>query len=121
MDTTIHTSIFGKFVKAHDDKSYPINNTIKSIMFNNIDYIYSLNKSNKAKPTILENVERTIPCGSVFLGYNLFECPNCNKSFFEHNPFSHMNMKISVMTVSNVLEDLKHVGETFKSVAQRYG
>ena len=32
-----------------------------------------------------------------------------------------MNMKVSVATVSNVLNDLKHVGETFKSVALRYG
>lgn len=32
-----------------------------------------------------------------------------------------MNMKVSVATVSNVLNDLRHVGETFKSVAIRYG
>ena len=79
MDTTIHTSIFHKFVKSYDDKTYPINNTIKSIMFNNIDYLSNLNKSNKSRPTVLENVERTILCGSVFLGYNLYECPNCKK------------------------------------------
>lgn len=69
---------------------------------------------------ILHSILTNTPC---FILYNArrYQCANCKKSFFEHNPFSHMNMKISVVTVSNVLEDLKHVGETFKSVAQRYG
>ena len=47
-------------------------------------------------------------------------CPVCNKTFYEKNPFVHKNMKISVVTVSNVLQDLKSVSETFTSVANRY-
>ena len=69
---------------------------------------------------ILHAVLTNTPCFILYKARR-YQCRNCNKSFFEHNPFSHMNMKVSVVTVSNVLNDLKHVGETFKSVAQRYG
>lgn len=48
-------------------------------------------------------------------------CGNCKKTFNEHNPFSYKNMKVSALTVSNVLEDLKSPTETFTTVAKRYG
>lgn len=68
---------------------------------------------------ILHSILTNNPC---FIHYKARRhiCPNCNKTFYEHNPFSHENMKISVVTVSNVLEDLKQVGETFSSVSKRY-
>lgn len=69
---------------------------------------------------ILHSILTNTPCFIIYKARR-YRCLNCRKSFYEHNPFSHMNMKVSVVTVSNVLEDLKHVGETFKSVALRYG
>ena len=48
-------------------------------------------------------------------------CPNCKKTFNENNPFAYQNMKLSALTVSNVLEDLKSPNETFSTVAKRYG
>lgn len=59
------------------------------------------------------------PC---FINYKArrYKCPACSKTFYEHNPFSYKNMKISSLTVFNVLSDLKKATETFKTVSDRY-
>lgn len=49
-----------------------------------------------------------------------FVCPVCKRTFYENNPFSFNSMKISSLTVMNVLRDLKNFNETFSSVASRY-
>ena len=49
-----------------------------------------------------------------------YVCSTCKKTFYENNPFVHKNMQISVVTVSNVLQDLKLVSETFTSVGNRH-
>lgn len=49
-----------------------------------------------------------------------YRCPVCRRTFYEHNPFTFSSMKISALTVMNVLRDLKNQSETFTSVAQRY-
>lgn len=77
MNTNLHSSMFENFCKSYDDRNFPINKTIKSIMFHNLDYIEELDRSGKARPTILENVQRMILCRTVYLGYDLFECPKC--------------------------------------------
>jgi transposase len=47
-------------------------------------------------------------------------CPVCKHTYYEHNPFVFSNMKISALTVQNVLRDLKKQNETFTSVGERY-
>ncbi len=49
-----------------------------------------------------------------------YRCPVCGRTFYEHNPFVFSSMKISALTVINVLKDLKSQTETFSSVAKRY-
>ena len=49
-----------------------------------------------------------------------YECPVCGRSYHEHNPFCFKSMRISALTVHNVLRDLKLQTETFSSVAARY-
>lgn len=49
-----------------------------------------------------------------------YVCPVCHRTFYEHNPFVFKSMKISALTVINVLNDLKDFNETFTSVARRY-
>lgn len=49
-----------------------------------------------------------------------YVCTACGKTFYEENPFAYKNMKISLLTVYNVLQDLKNLNETFSSVAKRY-
>lgn len=49
-----------------------------------------------------------------------YVCPVCGKTYYEHNPFVFKSMKISALTVYNILNDLKNYNETFSSVAKRY-
>ena len=49
-----------------------------------------------------------------------YVCPVCGRTFYEPNPFVFNSMKISALSVHNVLKDLKKQNETFSSVAQRY-
>ncbi len=49
-----------------------------------------------------------------------YQCPVCKRTWYEHNPFCFKSMKISALTVQNVLRDLKKQSETFASVASRY-
>ena len=68
---------------------------------------------------ILHSLLSNYPCFIIYRARR-YVCETCRKTFYEHNPFTHKNMKISVVTVSNVLLDLKKVSETFTSVANRY-
>lgn len=49
-----------------------------------------------------------------------YKCPVCKRTWYERNPFCFNSMKISALTVQNVLRDLKKQTETFSSVASRY-
>lgn len=49
-----------------------------------------------------------------------FLCKICNKTFYETNPFSASNDRISTLTVMNVLEYLKDFNHTFSSAAKLY-
>ncbi len=68
---------------------------------------------------ILHSLTTNTPCYILYRARR-YHCPVCHKAFYEHNPFSYKNMKISVLTVSNVLQDLKSANETFTTVAKRY-
>ena len=50
-----------------------------------------------------------------------FCCPNCGKTFYEHDPFSSQYSRISDKTVQNVLELAKNYNETFRSIARKVG
>ena len=52
--------------------------TIKNIFFDNIEYIRKLDASGKARPCILDNVERSLLCHTCYLGFDQFECPDCD-------------------------------------------
>jgi len=49
-----------------------------------------------------------------------YKCPLCGRTWYEHNPFAFRSMKISALTVHNVLGELKEQQETFASVARRH-
>lgn len=68
---------------------------------------------------ITHSILNQIPC---YINYKArrYICPECSKTFYEHNPFTTDGMKISLTTVYNVLNDLKKANETFSAVAQRH-
>ena len=47
-------------------------------------------------------------------------CPICHKTYYEANPFVFNKQKISTLTITNCLNDLKDPTETFSGVARRY-
>lgn len=50
---------------------------IKAILWNNFDWIFNLYTEGKIRPCVLENVEKSLLCNTVYLGYDYFECPQC--------------------------------------------
>ena len=70
---------FKQFVKK-DGK-----NTFKYIFFDNYDYIINLHDKGKLRDVSFDNVQKTILCSSIHLGYDLFVCPNCgNETIVAH-------------------------------------
>ena len=67
---------------------------------------------------ITHSILSSTPCFITYRARRML-CPACNKTFYEHNPFTFTGMKISLLTVYNVLNDLKLTTETFSSVANR--
>lgn len=54
-------------------------NTFKYIFFDNYDYIIYLHEKGKLRDVAFDNLQKTILCSSIHLGYDLFVCPNCGK------------------------------------------
>ena len=80
MDTTYHSNIPIETLSLLDCdvKNFNFIHPIKNIFFDNIDYIRKLDASGKARPCILDNVERSLLCHTYYLGFDQFECPDCD-------------------------------------------
>ena len=59
-------------------KNFNFIHPIKNIFFDNIDYIRKLDASGKARPCILDNVERSLLCHTCYLGFDQFKCTDCD-------------------------------------------
>ena len=77
MDTTYHSNIPVETLSLLDCdvRNFNFIHPIKNIFFDNIDYIRKLDTSNKARPCILDNIERSLLCHTCYLGFDQFECP----------------------------------------------
>lgn len=49
-----------------------------------------------------------------------YKCLCCNRTFLEDNPLVFKKQKVSAITITNILDDLKKPNETFSNVAKRY-
>ena len=80
MDTTYHSNISVETLSLLDCdvRNFDFNHPIKNIFFDNIEYIRKLDTSGKARPCILDNVERSLLCHTCYLGFDQFECPDCD-------------------------------------------
>ena len=68
---------------------------------------------------INHSVLNPIPC-MIHYKARRYVCPVCGKTFYENNPFISGNLKVSVATVYNVLNELKRPETTFSYVADKY-
>ena len=80
IDRTVYNKSF-KLInyKDFDSVKYDSNKPrIKDIIWNNYDWIEELDSSGKARPVILDNIQRTLLCKTLYLGYDAFDCNNCD-------------------------------------------
>ena len=80
MDTTYHSNIPIETLSLLncDVRNFNFIHPIKNIFFDNIEYIRKLDASGKARPCILDNVERSLLCHTCYLGFDQFECTDCD-------------------------------------------
>ncbi len=80
MDTAYHSNIPIETLSLLDCdvRNFDFIHPIKNIFFDNIEYIRKLDASGKARPCILDNVERSLLCHTCYLGFDQFECTDCD-------------------------------------------
>ena len=80
MDTTYYSNISVETLSLLDCdvRNFDFNHPIKNIFFDNIEYIRKLDASGKARSCILDNVERSLLCHTCYLGFDQFECTDCD-------------------------------------------
>lgn len=93
IDTTIHAKDF--YVGNYDDcdkLNYdPSKPRIKSILWDNLDWIEELYCRGMLRDTVLDNVQKTLLCKTDYLGYDYFECPHCgNFNIIYHHCHSRL-------------------------------
>ena len=52
---------------------------IRDILWNHLDWLEEMDRTGKARKTVLDNVHKTLLCNSIYLGYDGFECPTCGE------------------------------------------
>ena len=59
---------------------------IKDLLWDHYDWFVEMDKTGKARPCILDNVQKVLLCNTIYLGFDVFECPQCdNEMAFAHN------------------------------------
>lgn len=51
---------------------------IKNILWNNYDWIIDTYNDGRLRDSILDNIQRTLLCKTSYLGYDAFDCTNCD-------------------------------------------
>ncbi len=59
--------------KYHNDKP-----NFKSIIWKNYEWLEDIDKNGQAREAILDNVQKTLLCKTIYLGYDAFDCDTCD-------------------------------------------
>lgn len=86
------------------------------IFFDNIDFLTSLFNNGKMRPITFDNIQKTILCGSVYLGYDTYTCPSCGaETIIPHRCHSKFctscgtkESKLRAAHISSMALDAKH-------------
>lgn len=57
----------------------PSKESFQFIFFDNINYFRHLYNIKKLRPVSYDHIQKTILCGSFYLGWDFYECPTCGK------------------------------------------
>lgn len=106
-----HFAFDSSYIKRIKNKK-----SFRFIFMDNLDYIRSLYNSGKLRPVAYDQVQKTILCSSLYLGYDLYECPDCgNESFILHSCHSRLcskcatkEAKLRSAYTSSMVLDAKH-------------
>ena len=96
--------------------SYHKRNTIKNIFLDNYYYMKQLHSSAKLLDSTLKEVQMMLLCSTHFLGYSLYECPDCGEQLAIHischsrffNSCSAKYARQRANHVSSICLDVKH-------------
>ena len=99
MDTSLYTQYPYHGVYTCDDVNYnPDKPRFKDLLWNHYSWFVEMDRTGKARPCVLDNVQKVLLCNTMYLGYDVFECNHCDNggdeylSFVEHNmPFINYN------------------------------
>lgn len=84
MDSHIYSEQAASAVLNHCDVSHYNKDKIhiRDIFFNHYDDLVELEKSGKMRPCVLDNIQKALICHSIYLGYDIYECPHCHNYNF---------------------------------------
>ncbi len=84
MDTELYTEYPYYGALPFDAVNYdPDKPRIKDILWNHYDWLVEMDKAGKSRPCVLDNVQKTLLCNTIYLGFDVFECPECdNEQYF---------------------------------------
>lgn len=75
-----------RYVLNCDEPNYDFNKPrLKNIFWENYDYICELDRSGRARPVILDNVQNVLLCRTEYFGYDAFECPKCGNEYLVYH------------------------------------
>ena len=117
IDTSLHTEY--PYLGAYDcdHKPYdPSKPKIKHLLWKHYDTIEEWDANGKARPCVLDNIQKTLICNTSYLGYDYFECPDCdNFNFVYHHCHSRFcnscgikNQKILASKAEHMCLDVPH-------------
>ena len=78
LDENLYTEYpyYGAFT-CDDNKYDPEKPRIKDLLWKHYQWFVEMDKAGKARPCVLDNVQKTLLCNTIYLGYDYFECPQC--------------------------------------------
>lgn len=75
-----------RYVLNCDEPNYDFNKPrLKNIFWENYDYICELDRTGRARPVILDNVQNVLLCRTEYFGYDAFECPKCGNEYLVYH------------------------------------
>lgn len=79
LDTRLYTSHSTANAFHSDHHFYdPDKPRIKDIIWNNYDWLLQQEKDGKCRPVVIEEIQKTLLCNTIYLGYDAFGCTHCN-------------------------------------------
>ena len=67
---------------VHDKNYDPNKPRIRDLLWKHLDWLTEMDNTGKARSVVLDNVHKTLLCNTSYLGYDVFECPNCGEENF---------------------------------------